>query len=312
MTTYSLLIPVVFAGGLFLLAAVVLASVLMATRGRRISWAKVALAFVATLWLVPIVAILSYLSLRAVSTIGHAPPARVQFQVSVDEAARERMRGRSDRVNNSHAVPGLETVVSSPAGAIAADAKTGDQPIAEALPESDSKLPEWVVETPLVVADKQLVVLSSQRFATVEEADAQVMKLAREVVIKDLKAVYAYEPEPPVSDRDIESRAFGRRHVEQSVRKSGTNTFTVYRVHRQLELSPSLRSALEPQWREKIVNHRLGILAALAGLLTLTAATAAAYFRIDTRTGAMYRRRLRFAAVCVIAAGGLAAMTVIG
>jgi hypothetical protein len=205
----------------------------------------------------------------------------------------------------------LTTVVSSTTP-VAAEAKSSDQPIAEALPEGESKLPEWVAEKQLVVADKQLVVLTSQRFATVQEADDQVLQLARRAVADDLKKVYSYEGEPPLSDSEIESMGFGRRHVEQSRRNSGTNTFTVYQVHRQLELSPSLRSALEPRWREQIVNKRLGILAALAGVLTLTVATAAAYFRIDTRTRAAYRRRLRLAALCVIAAGSLAAMTVIG
>jgi hypothetical protein len=191
------------------------------------------------------------------------------------------------------------------------DAKPAEAPIAEAIP-STAKLPDWVNEKDLAVNGKRLLVLTSQQFATVQEADDHVMQQAQKVVVEDMKQKYGYEGLPPVSSRDIETRAYGRRHVEQIDRVSGANTFTVYRVYRQLEMSPALRSAIEPQWREQIAGKRLGVLGTLAGMMTFTLAIAAAYFRLDARTGSAYRRRLRLAAVCLIAAGGFAAMRVIG
>jgi hypothetical protein len=107
----------------------------------------------------------------------------------------------------------------------------------------------------------------------------------------------------------VRNQAVRRTHVERIDRKTrSTGTpFHVYRAHNQVELSPAVRNALFPLWKEQIVARRLSALGGLAGLLTLCFGTVAAYFRLDERTAGHYRRRLKLAAVSLVSAGGLAA-----
>jgi hypothetical protein len=80
----------------------------------------------------------------------------------------------------------------------------------------------------------------------------------------------------------------------------------MHRAHLRLELTPRFHTAVEQSWRGQVVEHRLLALGGVFGLVTLALASAAGYFRLDELTGGQYRRRLKLAALALIAAGGTA------
>jgi hypothetical protein len=181
-----------------------------------------------------------------------------------------------------------------------------------AVVDTDTKLPDWAKESDRTLdGDTKLVVLSGEMGATIDEAVAAGRAAAFERLRSDFSAAHpqAASWEPPPS---ITGDAVHRTFVERLDRKTSTGTpFSVYRAYQQVELSPAVRKKILPLWRNQIVEKRIWALGGLAGLLTLTFGTLAAYFRLDQRTSGLYRRRLKLAAVSVIAAGGMAAATML-
>jgi hypothetical protein len=178
--------------------------------------------------------------------------------------------------------------------------------------ETDTKLPDWAKESEHPIGnDTKLVVVSGEIGATIDEAVAVGRAAAFERLRADFATAHpqAANWQPPPS---ITADAIQRTFVERVDRKTSTGTsFTVYRAYEQVELSPAVRKKILPLWRDQIVEKRIWALGGLAGLLTLTFGTLAAYFRLDQRTSGLYRRRLKLAAVSVIAAGGMAAATIL-
>jgi hypothetical protein len=179
--------------------------------------------------------------------------------------------------------------------------------------EISKTLPAWVNETEIVSGDGRLVVVTGEIGATVEEAEANARAAAVDAVRKDFAVAFPQSVgwEPPT--RAVGSVAVRRAFVAEIDRKtlsSGT-PFRVFRAYNQVELSPAVRKRIFPLWREEVVGRRIWDLGGLGALLTLTFGTLAVYFRLDDRTSGLYRRRLKLAAVSVIAAGGLAAATLL-
>jgi hypothetical protein len=176
---------------------------------------------------------------------------------------------------------------------------------------TDSKLPDWAKATDHSIGDTQLAVVTGKFGATIDEAVAAGRAATFERLRADFSAAYpqAASWEPPAS---ITGDAIHRTFVQRLDNKTSTGTpYTVYQAYEQVELSPAVRKKILPQWRNQIVEKRIWALGGLAGLLTLTFGTLAAYFRLDQRTAGLYRRRLKLAAVSVIAAGGMAAVTML-
>ena len=150
------------------------------------------------------------------------------------------------------------------------------------------------------------VVLSSERWATMEEAEQQVT----EAVVQRATA-YFHQEHPQWGNWSIPltalEQAAVRQIVGESIDKDFGNGFKqkMYRVHVLLELTPEVRQRLYGSWSEQIVNRRLQILGCLLGLVTLMLATAAGYFRLDDLSLGRFRGRLRLAAVSLVTAGTL-------
>ena len=176
-----------------------------------------------------------------------------------------------------------------------------------------TSLPDWVREKDSDLENGKLVVVTGEIGGTVDEARAEAQTAALRLVRDDFEATYpqaqGWTPPAPAAAQAAIRRIF----VEEIDRKTVSSgvPFRVYRAYDQVELSPHVRAQLFPHWRDQIVDRRIEALSGLTALLTLTFATLAAYFRLDARTSGLYRRRLKFAAVCVIAAGGLAATTLL-
>ena len=171
----------------------------------------------------------------------------------------------------------------------------------------DSSLPEWARQPRTTEGDSTFVVVSSRQFATVEEVEADVRAEALQV----LKAELGLTGDATAWKFPERAVDFRLRHEEEITRSVGDVDFRVYRVHRQLEISPETREAVVASWRDHTADRRLWALGGLVGFATLITAASSAYLRLDTRTRGHYRGRLKLATVSLIVAGGLVAASVV-
>ncbi len=167
------------------------------------------------------------------------------------------------------------------------------------------ELPNWINASRVEDGDATLLVLSSRQFATIDEAKAEVLLAAKNVVTADF---HKYEPagaEWRVPIEMVQAHAVRQEYIEKQDRDFGRFTAPMYRVHLQLRLSPRLHDKFREPWQAYVVERRLWGLGSVFGLLTLLTATMTSYLRLDALTAGAYRRRLKLAAVSLIAAGGL-------
>jgi hypothetical protein len=173
--------------------------------------------------------------------------------------------------------------------------------------ETKPQPPDWAGKDPVPRGESVLVPLSSQMWATMREAEQQVTERAAAYVKEFYHDEYPVRGDWTVPVPVIEQTAVSAL-VGEEIDKDfgdGIGTKKMYRAHLRLDVNPSLRNALHASWHDQIVNHRLTELGGLFGLATLMLATAAGYFRLDDATAGQYRRRLKFAAGALVAAGSL-------
>jgi hypothetical protein len=166
--------------------------------------------------------------------------------------------------------------------------------------------PDWAGKEPVPGTDGVLVALSSQRFATIAEAEEQVTAMAVDYVEKFYHEEYPLRGDWTVPVSVIKENALNAIVGEMFDKDFGNGvTGMMYRAHLRLDINPALRNALHASWNEQLVSHRLMELGGGLGLATLILATCAGYFRLDDWTGGKYRRRLKIAAASLFAAGSL-------
>ena len=186
-------------------------------------------------------------------------------------------------------------------------------PVGAALKARETRAgaPEWVGQQPVPGDNGILVSLSSQRFATLPEAERDVTAQAIGYVKEFYGNEFPLTGDCMVPVAIIEQNAV-HKLVGESLEKDFGNGIhgTMYRAHLQLELNSQLRKTLHDSWQGQVVEHRLIVLGSMLGLVTLMLATSAGYFRLDHLTGGLYRRRLKFAAASLIAAGSLVALVI--
>jgi hypothetical protein len=177
--------------------------------------------------------------------------------------------------------------------------------------ETQVGTPDWAEKEPVPGDKGTLVALSSERFATLQEAEQQLTAKTVAYLRQFYRDEYPLSGDWTVPVSIIERNAM-RKLVGETFEKDFGNGIqgTMYRAHLQLELNSAMRQALHDSWHGQIVSHRLTVLGSMLGLVTLMLATSAGYFRIDDLTGGLYRRRLKFAAASLIAAGSLVAVVV--
>lgn len=142
------------------------------------------------------------------------------------------------------------------------------------------KLPVWVTQPVEPQADaREQLILHSQRFATLDEARAQLWPQLRGRMVSELAARH---PElagwSPTLD---EVRAAGVIRKECNVTwplTVGGFTENVYQVHWQAELTEAICDQLYASIRPAIVRQRLAILAAGLGGVTVLFAAGAFFF----------------------------------
>ena len=161
------------------------------------------------------------------------------------------------------------------------------------LVSPERTLPDWVHENEVIASGPmRFVVVTGEIGATLGGGCAVARGAAVELVRDDFRRVVPQVAgwEPPAAS--VAAAAIRRTFVEEIDRKTHSSgiPFRVYRAYDQVELSPRVRRQIFPFWKDEIVGRRIWALGGLAGLLTLTFATLAAYFRLDDRTSGLYRR----------------------
>ncbi len=158
--------------------------------------------------------------------------------------------------------------------------------------EMGTKKPDWAESDPVPSSDGVLVPFSSQRFATLAEAEQQVTDQAVEYVKEFYRAEYPLPGDWTVPVSVIEKNAVTAIVGEEFEKDFGNGvTGKMYRAHLRLDVNSALRKGLIASWHDQIVAHRLTELGGCLGLATLCLATCAGYFRLDTLTAGQYRRR---------------------
>lgn len=283
--------------GLLVLAAVLVATVLLASKQRSAILGRIGAALGLLAWIVPAVAVVSMIGLHSVRHRVYLPEEQ---PATVEEGS-----------DHSHTIPvGLSTNTGSP-----------DVPTAVVSPPRlvvrsiSTDEPGWI-KGPQTANGRELVCLSSQRFATLAEAERQITAEAMLLVkeryknrkVTELTGVFpnslGWEPPLEIIDQyavvnmvgEVKDKDFGNGIIDK-----------IYRAHLKLDFSPNLRDELEGSWRDYTAQQRLVGLGSALGLVTLVLGTFAGYFRLDDATGGAHRWRLKLAAAALIVAGGLVA-----
>lgn len=331
--------------GLVLLALVAVVTALLAARRPIIPFQQIRSVAVTLLWIVPAVAVVVLIGYRlphsqsgpaiheelrstirdtiseststtvpvSLATTTEIPPRTTAISAEVEQTA---TLGETETTG-----PGATPTVEAPLNRIAQDSpatevrSTGDvsfnSPALDGVLkvlEARAGAPDWAGKEPVPGDRGILVSLSSQRFATLQEAEQQVTAQAVSYVKKFYHDEYPLSGDWTVPVAVIEKNAV-HNFVGEAIDKDFGNGIhgTMYRAHLQLELNSAMRKALHDSWHGQIVSHRLTVLGSMLGLVTLMLATSAGYFRLDNLTGGLYSRRLKFAAASLIAAGSLVA-----
>lgn len=185
--------------------------------------------------------------------------------------------------------------------AVASPATAIDVPKAE---NPEVTRPAWVDEE---LDDGKVVVVGKPNLDR-KRAEDNALLTAWQKVIETLHRDKTFAGGLQLQPSDVRPLVEGEPYAEAVVSRTGSSTFTTYRVHLLVDLSASGRERLRPIWKRQIVQQRLWMLGGLGGMLTLMFGTTAAYLRLDDLTNGMYRLRLKFAATSLIVSGGLIAV----
>lgn len=168
-----------------------------------------------------------------------------------------------------------------------------------------AELPDWVeAQAAAGPPQEPRLVLTSRRYATVAEAEAELLESLRPQVQNFLRETGLAVDAQTLTRHDMDlAGAIVGRVEEQFLVDLGSSQEPVYRVTWQVQLNPQVRAIVWGRSREAQRDARLLQLAAGVGLLTLIFGAWAAYFRLDDATQGRYRGRLQLAAAGVSLAG---------
>lgn len=302
--------------GLAGLAFVAVLTVLLAARRSILPMQQIKSVAVTVLWIVPALALVGLIGMkfgiaRVRTEYYRGQPSPSIHSSDVYEEVRSTVRGTAS-TSTSNAVPVslTKTAERQTGNDVATFNSAGLDGVLKVV-ETRVGAPDWADKDPQPNDKGILVAIKSQRFATLEEAAQQLTARAVAYVKQFYQNEYplAGDCTVPVS---ILERIAVRNVVGETLDQDFGNGIrgTMYVAHAQLELNSALRQGLHDSWHGQIVSHRLTVLGSMLGLMTLMLATSAGYFRLDDLTGGLYRRRLKFAAASLVAAGSLVALVI--
>lgn len=147
----------------------------------------------------------------------------------------------------------------------------GRVPVAVALRE---QLPEWAAEPiePTRAGNTVRMVLASERFATVDEAQSQLEEQLRRELMAEMRdefpTLFREDPDWQPTEAELHrAGVFRRKCLATYPLEVGNFTEPVYQLFWDVELNPLTRQRLYASWRPSVVNTRLKLLCgALAAL----------------------------------------------
>ncbi len=164
--------------------------------------------------------------------------------------------------------------------------------------------PTWVDQTRVIDGDCTRIVLTSQQYATKEEAEQELRVAAVKLVEQDLQRIQtgSFRPQSwrPSAD-DVIAHAVQHRYEETAERDFGSFSHPMTRVSWQVELSPRVRTEFAPAWRRELISFRIMWVAGVASIFAMLASASLMYFRLDTRTQGQSRGRLKLLATGAMA-----------
>ncbi len=213
------------------------------------------------------------------------PPSRPSSPSASHGVALRVEPGSDARVESHRDSNGTQTtnITVSPMSAVpTSDASPNDTP-ARAAPQR----PVWVDQTRVIDGDCTRIVLTSQQYATKEEAEQELRVAAVKLVEQDLQRIQTGSFRPtawhPLAD-DVIAHAIQQRYDEIADRDFGKFTHPMIRVSWQVELSPRVRTEFAPAWRRALISFRILIVAAVATNFAMLASLSLMYFRLHIRT----------------------------
>ena len=138
----------------------------------------------------------------------------------------------------------------------------------------------------VIDGDCTRIVLTSQQYATKEEAEAELRVAAVALVEQDLQRIQTGSFRPTTwqpAAEDVIAHAVQQRYDEIADRDFGKFTHPMIRVSWQVELSPRVRTEFAPAWRRALISFRIMLVAAIAIDFTALATLSLMYFRIAAR-----------------------------
>lgn len=246
------------------------------------------------------------------------PPEQPAVQIEIaGDVTRTETEARNQAQSEQRAAVAQELTET----ARAAEAETAeaagaaiDPLLAASLPTTDSLhvsktargLPDWAEKEAVPADEGILVPLSSQRFATLQEAEQQVTAQAVQYISRFYRDEYPLSGNWTVPVSLIREHAVGEFVGEELDKDFGK----MYRAHLRLKLDASVRRAVHESWHEQIAQYRLKGFGGALGAVTLVLGTIAGYLKLDDLTSGQFRTRLKLAAAAVLAASTLLAVIV--
>lgn len=209
---------------------------------------------------------LSLLGIRTTrweSRVPITPTPQTRFERQVGPPRVPVPQTRFERTIGSPSVPTPSSVQTLPASDTSPTVPTAstnltpneDRTVAD---ESSVKKPDWVTQPMRNSGDVVHAALSSQQYATVEEARNELARQVRTGLIKDFEHVYGVKfngiNNLPVET--IKSIAVRQEYVETVQRDFGSFFAPMHRVWWQFELSPVVRTDLHGIWKASAQENR--------------------------------------------------------
>jgi hypothetical protein len=119
-------------------------------------------------------------------------------------------------------------------------------------------LPDWVMKLENAPPGSSLISFSSDRFASIEEAEKQLWSKARDVVSRELQPrLTKYAQWLPPADFTKSHGLILERCIERTTIDVGKFVEPMYRVHWKVSLSKSVRDSLISAYRPTVQQQRL-------------------------------------------------------
>lgn len=145
--------------------------------------------------------------------------------------------------------------------------------------QAEAERPEWTTEPVVSDGIRRWVVIASQQYTTEAEAEEELFKTARSLVLEDFRALHrttsvwktAWNPQL----EDLRQHVIKERYAEKVDRDFGSFSHPMYRVWWQLEFSPEVHTELAPAWRRGLTQRRTllvgGVASSCVALVSLMA-----------------------------------------